>query len=173
MTGAVYLLGRRQPRGAGADYRDLLAGAGPRRFGHHPAFIEGAIDDRDLDGLDGPRVVVDPEAARALTGRRAEPSRELREVVGGMQAIDRVVPVLAIDQVVPVRDDVAERTALVAEGDAAVHASRRLLLQLVAREGEVDLLPVTQALVDRPRRPLLALDLQEARDLAHGELTRL
>ena len=141
-----------------------------RRRRHHPALVEGAIDDRDLDGLDRHRVVVDPEHARALARRRAQAAGELREVVGGVQAVDRVPPVIAVDEVVPVRDDVAERAALVAERDAAVHAPSRLLLQLVAREGEVDLLPVAQALVDRSGRPLLALDLEEAGDLAHGVL---
>ena len=37
------------------------------------------------------------------------------------------VPVVAPDQVVPLRDEVAERAALVAERDAAVHAAAGLL----------------------------------------------
>ena len=41
------------------------------------------------------------------------------------------LPPIAVDEVVPVGDQVAERTALVAERDAAVHAARALLAQLV------------------------------------------
>ena len=51
---------------------------------------------------------------------------ELREVVRGVQPVDRLAPLVAVDQVVPVRDEVPERAALVAERDAAVHAARRL-----------------------------------------------
>src|SRR5207245_163640 len=58
--------------------------------------------------------------------------------------------------------------ALVAERDAAVHTPRRLLLELVLGEGEIDLLPVADPLLDRTRRPLLALDLEKAGDLTHS-----
>jgi len=43
-----------------------------------------------------------------------------------VQALRRCPPVLRPDQVVPLRDQVAERAALVAERDAAVHAPARL-----------------------------------------------
>jgi hypothetical protein len=168
VAGTIELLGGGQPGRPRADHGDLLAGAHGGRLGHHPAFVEAALGDRDLDGLDGDGVVVDPEDAGALARRRAQPPGELGEVVGGVQAVEGIPPVLAVHEVVPVRDDVAERAALVAERNAAVHAPGRLLLQLVAREREVDLLPVAQALVDRTGRPLLALDLEKAGDLAHG-----
>ena len=70
--------------------------------------------------------LVDAEHARGLARRRAQPAGELREVVGGVQPLDRAVPVVAPDQVVPLRDEVAERAALVAERDAAVHAAAGL-----------------------------------------------
>ena len=167
MAGAVELLGGSQAGGAGADHRDPLAGAGRRRLGRDPALLERAVDDRDLHGLDRHRIVVDAEHARALARRRAQAPGELREVVRRVQAIDRVPPVVAVHEVVPVGDDVAERTALVAERNAAVHAARRLLLELVRGEGEVDLLPVAQPFLDRTGRPLLASDLEKAGDLAH------
>ena len=168
MARAIELLSRGEAGRARADDRDLLAGARRGRLGRHPAFLEGAVDDGDLDGLDRHRVIVDAEHARALARRRAQAARELGEVVRGVQAVDRVPPVVAVHEVVPVGNDVAERAALVAERDAAVHAARGLLLELVLGEGEVDLLPVPQPLVDRARRPLLALDLEEAGDLAQG-----
>jgi hypothetical protein len=45
---------------------------------------------------------------------------------------------------------VAERAALVAERDAAVHAAARLLDEEVGGQGEVDLPPVANADVDAP-----------------------
>src|SRR5258708_27313228 len=84
-----------------------------------------------------------------------------------MQAVDRLLPAPAIDQVVPVRDDVAERAALVAEGDAAIHASRPLRAQLVLRHLEIVLAPVLQSLAHRAPCRRLALDLHESRYFAH------
>ena len=95
--------------------------------GRDPALVPGPVDDLDLDLLDRDRVLVDAEHARGLARRRAQPAGELGEVVGGVQPLDRVVPVVAVDEVVPVGDQVAERAAVVAERDAAVHAAAGLL----------------------------------------------
>ena len=45
------------------------------------------------------------------------------------RTLERVLPLLAIDQVVPVRDQVVDRTAVVTERDAAIHAARGLVAQ--------------------------------------------
>ena len=63
-------------------------------------------------------------------GRRAQPAGELREVVGRVQALDGLAALAAPREVVPLRDQVAERAALVAERDAAVHAAAGLAAQL-------------------------------------------
>ena len=55
------------------------------------------------------------------------------------------MPAFAVDQVVPFRDDVAQRAAAVAERDAAIHAAGALLLKLVVGEIEVDFVPVEDA----------------------------
>src|SRR5262249_53333203 len=99
--------------------------------------------------------------------RGTERARELREVVGGVQAIDRLAPAVAVDEVVPVRNQVAQRTALVTERDAAVHAAGALLLQCLGRPRQHDLLPVAHAFGDRPIRLFVPLELDEARYLAH------
>ena len=93
------------------------------------------------------RVAVDPQHARRFARGRAELAGELGKVVGRMQPLDRRPPLVAVDQVVPVGDQVAQRAALMAERDAAVHAPRALGLELVLGERVVDL----EEVVDRAR----------------------
>ena len=53
-----------------------------------------------------------------------------------VQVARRLLPVAAIDQIVPVRDLVVHRAAVVTEGDAAIHAARGLVARrLLARAG--------------------------------------
>src|SRR5207237_3451192 len=77
-------------------------------------------------------------------------------------------PAIAIDEVVPVGDQVAERAAGVAERHAAVHAARALLLQLGHRQQHDELLEVLDALVLGALARVDPLDLQEAAELTHS-----
>ena len=159
-------LGRHgEPGGTGADHGDRAVGAGLGRLGGDPALLEAARDDRQLDLLDRDGVVVDVEHAGRLARRRADQAGELGEVVGGVQLRERVAPAVAVDEVVPVRDQVAERAALVAERHAAVHAARALVAQgAVVRQREV--LPVVV-------HPLLGIALVEADPLEAEEGAQL
>src|SRR5262249_61449921 len=170
VAGAVQLLGGGEAGGTGASPRRALARASRRLLHAYPAFVERALDDGQLDPLDRHRVVVDPEHARALARRRAETAGPLREVVRRVQAVERLTPVVLVDQVVPVRDDVPERTALVAERDAAVHAPRSLLREVLDRVGQVVLAPVPPPPGDGPRRRVLAVGLWRAGELTHWVL---
>src|SRR5206468_11592988 len=132
-----------------------------------PSRRESVLDDAPLDGLDGDRIVVDAEDAGPLARGRAQRARELGEVVGGVQALDGLAPLVPIDEIVPVRDAVAERAALMTERDAAVHAAGALLLELRGGPREHDLLPVPQPFLDRPVRLLVPPELDEPRNLPH------
>jgi hypothetical protein len=175
VAGPGELLGGRQAGGAGPDDGDLLAGPLGRRLRLDPALLEGPVDDLPLDLLDRDGRLLQVQDAGALAGRRAELPGELREVVGRVQPLDRVVPVVAPGQVVPLRDEVRDRAGVVAERDAAVHAARRLLAHGLDREdgvlpgaaGQVDVLPVQQPEVDRTTRRELPLVLQESRAVSH------
>ena len=72
-------------------------------------------------------------------------------------------------EVVPLGDQVAERTTAVAERDAAVHAAAGLALQLPELLLLVDLLPVPDAHRDGSARRQLALArLEKALGVSHG-----
>ena len=73
---------------------------------------------------------LDVEGAAGLAGRGADAAGEFREIVGGVQRLRRGAPLVAIDQIVPVGDQIVDRAALVTEGNAAIHAARRLLADL-------------------------------------------
>ena len=142
---AGQLLGDGEPGGAGTDDGDRLAGQAGRRQRVDPAVVEGLVDDGHLDLLDGHGGLVDAQHAGRLAGGRAQPAGELGEVVGGVQPLNRFLALVPPDEVVPLRNEVAQRAALVAERDAAVHAAAGLALQDTLFLGLVDLLPVHDA----------------------------
>src|SRR5262249_23950708 len=84
-----------------------------------------------------------------------------------VQALDGRTGAIAIDEIVPVGDQVAERAALMAKGNAAVHAARGLILQGRRRVGEIDLLPVLDAFVHWTRWQLLPRDFDATGGLSH------
>ena len=138
------LLRRRQAGRPRAHHGHRLSGAHRWHLRRDPALRPGPLDDLVLDPLNRHRVFVDAEHARGLAGRGAQPPRELREVVGRVQALHGLGPVVAVDEVVPLGDEVPEWAAVVAERDAAVHAPGALLLGRFLAEGLVHLAPVAQ-----------------------------
>ena len=170
VAGAGQLLRRGETSGAGTDDRDRLARQALRRQRLDEALVEGALDRRHLDLLDRHGGLVDAQHARRLAGRRAEPARELGEVVRRVQALDRVGPVAPPREVVPLGDEVAQRAARVAEGDAAVHAASGLALELSELLLLVDLLPVPDADRDGAAGRELALaGGEKALGISHGK----
>src|SRR5690606_32594618 len=138
-----------------ADDGDVLPGALQRRRRVDPALLEAPVDDAALDRLDRDRRFVDAQRARAFAGGRTDAPGELGKVVGLVQSIERLAPVVVIDQVVPLGDEVmdgaagrraGEDIAGVAEGNAAVHAPRALLLQDLQRDRLGELVPVADPL---------------------------
>ena len=135
MAGAIELVGGGQAGRTRPDDGHLLAGA---RSAADAASTQPSSNARsmidDLDRLDRHRVVIDAEHARPFARRGTQPPGELREVVRRVQPVDRRPPPVAVDEIVPVGNQVAERTALVAERNAAVHAARALRLQFGVRQ---------------------------------------
>src|SRR5580693_4296888 len=122
MTGAAELLRRREACRAGADDRYFFPGTKFRRLGMNPAFEESAFHDIFFVLLDRDGRRVDAQNARRLAGRGADAASELGEIIGGMQLANRVFPAAVIDQIVPVRNEIADGASRLAERDAAIHA---------------------------------------------------
>ena len=107
VPGAAQLLRRGHAGGAGADDGDAHAGLDGRRLRPDPTLGPRAVDDRVLDLLDRDGVaLVDLEHARGLARRGAQAPGELGEVVGRVQLADRVLPAIAVHEVVPIGDQV-------------------------------------------------------------------
>jgi len=85
-----------------------------------------------------------------------------------MQPLDRRLPAIAVHEIVPVGNQVAQRAALMAERDAAVHAPRTLLPQLFLWIRKIDLVPVLQPLGHRTGGVLLAVNLDKACWFTHN-----
>ena len=168
VTRARELLGGGETGRSRADHRNPLARLDRRELGHDPPFVPRPIDDLDLDLLDRHRVGVDAEHAGGFARRRAQTSGELGEVVRGVQPVDRVAPMVAVHEVVPVGDQVAEWAPVVAERDAAIHAASGLDLQRLGREALVHLFPVAQANRHRPAGWCLPRPFDEPGGLTHG-----
>jgi hypothetical protein len=87
-----------------------------------------------LDRLDADGILVDAQDACLFTRRRADAAGEIRKIVGRVQRLDGGFPVLAVDQVVPVGNDVVDWAPAHAERNAAIHAARALPLGLLVGE---------------------------------------
>src|SRR5690606_30373785 len=173
MPGLVELVGRREARRPRADDRNPLTGAFLRTARLHPALGPASLDDRVLDVLDRDRRVGDAEHACAFARRGARAPGELREVVRPMQAIERFAPAAVVDEIVPLRDQVVDRTAVrrLAERHAAIHAARALDAKMLLARRREDLFEVADALFRVPVRHGLTRVFHETRMLAHWRLS--
>mmetsp|Transcript_23427 Transcript_23427/g.67264 ORF Transcript_23427/g.67264 Transcript_23427/m.67264 type:complete len:944 (+) Transcript_23427:2462-5293(+) len=143
----VELVGSRHARRPRADDGDVLAGAVGRRLGDHPAHLESLVDGGALDVFDGDGILDDAQHTGALAGGGADAASELGEVVGLQQPVQGLLPILLVDQLVPLGDQVAKWASAggrLAEWHAAVHAPGCLCLELLLVRLVVDLLEVRQ-----------------------------
>ena len=96
------------------------------------------------------------EHARLLAQCRTDASRELREVIGGVQQLVSQLPVALVEGIVPLWRFVAQRTSPVAERHAAVHAAACLYAAIVLVQRLLHLAEVVDAVVYRPVTGLFA-----------------
>src|SRR5437867_10820864 len=84
-----------------------------------------------------------------------------------MQRLDGVLPVLFVDEIVEIRNDVVDRAARHAKRRTAVHATRALDFRLLFGEAEDELAVVLFPLPGLLVRFLEPLELEKSRDFPH------
>src|ERR1017187_2904539 len=168
MPGARQLLCGGQARRPRTDHRHPLAGARQGRLGLDETLFESTVRNRFFDLPDGNRRRVDAQHARGFAGGRANAAGEFGEVVGGVQAADGAVPAALVNQVVPVWNDIVQRAAGMAEGDAAIHAAGALRAGALLRKRQVDFKPVLDALSDWTALRGLTRVFEKTSDFTHG-----
>src|SRR5215831_10142264 len=167
MSGATELLCRCKACRTGTDNGDFLSAANLRQDRTNPAFKESALDDVLLVLFDRHRRLRDAQHARRLTRCRADAAGELGKIVSRMKLANCIFPTSTIDQIVPVGDEVVDRTPCLAERYAAIHAARALFAQLLFGKVLIDLEPVVHALEHWTARSRLAVIVHEAGCLTH------
>ena len=164
------LLGRCHAGGARPHDGHLLARLETRRLGLNPTFGPGTVDDRMLDRLDAHGVVVDVQHASGFAGCGADPTREVWEVVGRVQYLDRVLPIVAVHQIVEIRNDVVDRATAGTKRCAAVHAACALDLGLFRLQSNDELFVVFDTRLDGLVTLFQTLEFQKASDFSHFKL---
>ena len=151
----IELRGAREAGWTGTNHGHLFPGPFLRWVRDNPAFGKAAINDGAFNVFDGDRRVRNPEYARPLARRRTYPTGELRKIIGFVQPLQRLPPEAAIDEVIPLRDQVINRTTRghaadqgsgMTEWDAAIHAAAALLLKFALGKMLVKLPPVINPL---------------------------
>jgi hypothetical protein len=170
MAGTGQLLRAGHACRAGTDHGHAAAGLFSRNLRHDPAFVPSAIDNRAFDALDRHRLVGDVQRAGCFARGGADAAGEFREVVGGMQHFQRILPIAFVNQMVPVRDDVVHRAAVMAIRDAAVHAPRSLPAQRVFCVRDHEFAIVLQPRLGIVIGAILAVEFEEAGFLAHRSI---
>lgn len=156
---AAKLLRSGKPRRPRADDSDPLSATMSWDLGMNPTFFPPLIDDGTFNRLDGDGVILQIQRARRLAGRWAQAPRELREVVGGVKNMQRLPPIPARHQIVPIWNDVIDRTTGMAVRNATFHASQRLSLDLILPERNDKLVKMAHSLANRFPRLILARDV--------------
>ena len=153
---AAQLLRGRHPRRPGADDGDPLAGLAPRRARASPSPPPTA---RSMIAFSICLIVTASPSRISSTHAASHGAGQSRPVNSGKLFVACSCAIasrqaVAVDEVVPVGDEVPERAAVVAEGDAAVHAARALVAQLGDGALHQELAVVVSALAPGPCRGL-------------------
>src|SRR5690606_23615190 len=132
-------------------------------LGLDPARTDRLVGNGLFDRLDGDRYVFQVQRAGFLAGSGADAAGEFGEIVGRVEVARRLFPIAVIDKVVPVRDLVVDRTAgiAMAEGNAAIHAARRLVGDASFGQRNGEFAEVTDAVGRRLVARFFAFDFEK------------
>jgi hypothetical protein len=168
VTNSAKLLRSRQSCWSRTYNGHFFPAAMPRQLRLNPAFGEPALNDTLFDLLDRHRRLIDAQHASRFAWRGTNPPGEFRKIIGGVQLPNGIFPAAAINQIVPVGDDVIDRTSCVTERDAAIHTARALVAQLRLRKILIDFEPIVHAFCDWPARGEFTAVFHEAGGLTHA-----
>ena len=127
VAGTGELLGAGETGWAGTDHGNGLVGQTLRRQRLDVVKAPCLIDDGAFVVLNHRGRLMDAKHAGGFAQCRADATGHFGEVVGFGQTVVRVLPLLLTDQIVELRNDVAERASAHAERGSAIHAAGRLL----------------------------------------------
>ena len=154
VSAAVEQISGRQAGRAGADDGNFLVGADFRNARLDEMVLIAVFNQRQFVFLDGDRISVCAAGAGSHAQTWADAAGKFRERGGLAQTRQRMLPVAAVNHIVPLRNQVVQRTAGVhagelhtalAERHAAVHAACALLLPMLSIEGRVKFVKVFNA----------------------------
>src|ERR1700685_95483 len=100
----------------------------------NPAFDKTSLHDIVFDLLNGDCGLIDSEHARSFTRCGTNAPGEFREVIGGVQLADRFSPTSAIDEIIPVGNQIVDGASRLAKGNATIHAARALRANFLFRK---------------------------------------
>src|SRR5277367_4923279 len=169
MSSACELLCTRETGRAGADDRYFFPGFMCGRLRPNPALVPAFIHNRMFDRFDANRVGIDTQRACLFAWRGTNTTGEFRKIISRMQCIERTLPVLPINKIVPVGDDVVYRAASYAERDAAIHAARALNFRFFVRQVVQKFSVMPDAFTRRFRRLMQALKFHESGYFSHKQ----
>ena len=177
MAALVEQVGYAQARRPRAHDCHRLAGAGRGRHRVDDAVFIAVFHDSALILLDSHRIASGHAAgAGGLAQGGAHPGGELRIAVGGDEPFDRKIPLPLIHQIIPLGDEVVQRTAAghaaqhhaaLAEGHTAVHAAGALRLLFVLVQRQMKFVKIGDAFLRRQLGAGPPCDLHKSSRFSH------
>src|SRR3984893_5287076 len=167
MSSAIQLLRSCKPGRPRTYHGDSFARARFGKLGLDPSLFPGPVDNRFFDQLNRDWRLIDAQYASRFAGGGTNAAGKLREIIGGGQYAERFFPVIAINEVIPVRNDIGDGTPGVAKRNAAIHAARGLHAHFLFRKRLVNLEIIVDAFFNRAPSPHLAGVFLKPGDFTH------
>ena len=161
------LLRRCQARRARTNHRHFFTCFLSSGLRHNPTILPSFFCNKSLDGLNTHRVAIYIQSASRFARRRTNAPRKLRKIIGGMQCIQRLLIIAFVNQIIPIRNDVVNRTACCTKRRTAIHATRSLHCCLFICHWNDKFFVVFEALCHCAIFVFLTIKLHEACNFTH------
>ena len=173
MASFVQLGGSGQSGRARTHYRYFFTGTNNGSVGSNKSFFKSNFNDVLFYFFNGYRWLVDAQYTGAFAWCRTNAARKLRKVVGVAENIVRLPPVFAVHCIIEFGNHIAQRTATVAKRNATIHATGRLLVQLLLIKFVYKFSVVVQSVIYRTLARQCSCKLQKSCGFSHVQLFRI